>query len=212
MRRRWSTAPATAPARRGRWSGVVEPASPARTLVGASVGASIWQTPGGVQSELDLINSEFLAFGHELSEVVTSLPGFPDRVEPAKAPLVRLFGDVWSPLVQEWQKFYTDNKGWLDNLWWNHAPEAEQFQRKLIDVRQKAEAMGMHAMTPRPIAQSPSFLFDPTHNVFDDAGDAAKRAATDLWGIAKIALIGSVGVAGVLVLATAASRLGGSRR
>lgn len=164
----------------------------------STVGASIWQTPGGVQSELARINADFNIFQEEFKAQAMRL-GYPGHVEPKAQSLVDLYSLAWIPLVREWQKFYADNKGWLDNLWWNHAPEAEQFHAQLVDVRGRAAKAGMQVMSPNPIAFAPSILLDPHKNIVDDAKDAGTKAATDLWAILKIALIAALGVAGLVL-------------
>lgn len=211
----------------GRWSGRHRPETARVSWLGHAtrfsranpapaghphVGASIWQTPGGVQSELDQINAEFVAFGHEIFEVVTNLPGFPSSVEPARKPLADLFTNAWSPLMQAWQTFYADHKGWMDNLWWNHAPEAEAFLGKLVQIRESALQLGMRVMTPRPIQPAPSLLFDPEHNLFDAGAEAAKKATTDLWGVVKVAAFVGLGVGGLLLTSAVIDRMKGSGR
>jgi len=169
----------------------------------AHVGASIWQTPGGVQSELERINTDFVVFTHEFEGFLKGR-GYPTKVEPALRPLVELFENVWTPLLQRWQGFFKDNKGWWDNFWWNHAPEAEQYQAQLVEVRAHAKELGMSAMSPTPARFAPSLLFDPQRNVFDRAADGAQHALSDLWGAVKIALYAGVAIAGGYVILTLA--------
>lgn len=190
-----------------RWVGVARPVA-SRTLAGASydrrygsyvrhrVGASLWQTPGGVQDELDSINTDFVLFMNEIKEYVFS-HGYPDHPEPATKPVVDLYVGVWVPLLQQWTKFYADHKGWTDNFWWSHAPEAETFQGRLISVRESAKKLGMKVMTPDPQAYGKSVLFDPHHNVVDDAAEAARKTAADLMTIVKVGLVAALGIAGV---------------
>lgn len=182
-------------------------ATPNPALTGhgdARVGASIWQTPGGVQAELERINSDFVVFAREFERVLKT-HGYPTKVEPSLRPLVELFESVWTPLLEQWRAFLEKNKGWWDNFWWNHAPEAEQFQHQLVKVRTRAQELGMSLNSPSPEVFEPSLLFDPQHNLFDEAGDGAKHALTDLWGVVKTALYAGLAIAGGYVILTLAN-------
>lgn len=162
------------------------------------VGASIWQTPGGVQSELERINTDFVVFGREFE-------GFLKSNVPTKGslqPLVDLFHNVWTPLLQAWQAFFERNRGWWDNFWWNHAPEAETYADQLVEVRARAKQLGMDVSSPTPTHFAPSLLLDPRHNVFDSIGDGAQHALTDLWGVVKVALYAALAISGGYVLLT----------
>ena len=167
------------------------------------VGASIWQTPGGVQAELERINGDFEVFEHELRGFLKSR-GYPDQVVPALRRLVELFENVWTPLLKEWQAFFAANKGWWDNFWWNHAPEAEAYSDQLVEVRARAKQLGMDVSSPTPTHFAPSLLFDPRHNVIDSIGDGAQKAMTDLWGVVKIALYAALAITGGYVVLTLA--------
>jgi hypothetical protein len=169
----------------------------------AHVGASIWQTPGGVQSELERIHTEFVVFGREFDGFLKDR-GYPGKVEPALRSLVALFETVWTPLLQRWQEFFEKNKGWWDNFWWNHAPEAEQYQAQLVDVRAHAKELGMNPLSPTPVPFGPSLLFDPHRNVFDRVADGTQHALSDLWEVVKIALYAGVAIAGGYVVLTLA--------
>src|SRR6185295_5643933 len=169
----------------------------------AHVGASIWQTPGGVQSELERINSDFVVFAHEF-EAFLKNRGYPGKVEPALRPLVELFEGVWTPLLHGWEGFFEKNKGWWDNVWWNHAPEAEQYQAQLVEVRAHAKELGMNTMSPTPARFGPSLLFDPQRNVFDRVADGTDHALSDMWSVVKVALYAGVAIAGGYAILTLA--------
>lgn len=169
----------------------------ARSL-GPAVGASVWQTPGGVQSEMSRINDGFLAFSHEIFEYLTT-HGYPNPTDPVTRGIMTLHDVVWTPLIQAWQKFYGDNSSWWGNLWWNHAPEAESFNRQLLEVRASAKRIGMPVGSPEPEAFAPSILLDPGKNILDETHDAAKKVA-ESWKI--IAAVGAgIGVVGLVLLA-----------
>lgn len=170
-------------------------ASPAVSPSGAEVGASIWQTPGGVQAELERINADFVVFASDLEGYVRSR-GYPASVEPSQRMLVELFELTWTPLFREWKEFFSKNRGWYDNFWWNHAPEAEQFHAQLVEVRARAQKLGMQPNSPEPKQFAPSLLFDPHHNLFDRVADGAQHALTDLWGIVKVVLGAGVAIGG----------------
>ena len=123
---------------------------------------------------------------------------------PALRLLVELFEDVWTPLLKEWRAFFEKNKGWWDNFWWNHAPEAEAYSDQLVEVRARAKQLGMDVSSPTPTHFAPSLLLDPRHNVIDSLGDGAQHALTDLWGVVKIALYAALAISGGYVLLTLA--------
>jgi hypothetical protein len=151
-----------------------------------------------VQSELERINTDFVVFGREFE-------GFLKSNVPAKGslqPLVDLFHNVWTPLLQGWQAFFERNRGWWDNFWWNHAPEAETYADQLVEVRARAKQLGMDVSSPTPTHFAPSLLLDPRHNVFDSIGDGAQHALTDLWGVVKVALYAALAITGGYVLLT----------
>lgn len=185
----------------GRWAG----------RGAARVGASIWQTPGGVQAELNQINDAFLAFSHEIFERVTGSPGYPSPADPIDRGIMILHDSVWSPLIRAWQAFYADNKGWTDNLWWNHGPEAESYLRQLIEVRESAKRLGMSVRTPTPPQPGRSILFDPEKNVLDEGYKGAKRVVEDTFDLAKIALYAALGVGGIAVAIAVSNKTKGGR-
>jgi hypothetical protein len=167
----------------------------------AWVGAAIWQTPGGVVAELDKANSDFNVFQQEIKETVLS-QGYPAKT----TDLSDLYIRAWIPLLQGWQAFYAKNRGWTDNFWWNHAPEAEQFIDQLIDVRATAAKKGMRILSPPPTRPRGSLLFDPEHNLVDDTADRAKKELDDLMKILKVGLVAGLGLVGVMAVMSARAR------
>lgn len=150
-------------------------------------------------SELESIHSDFVVFEREFDTFLRNR-GYPSKVEPALRPLVELFESVWTPLLREWRAFFDKHDSWLGNLWWNHAPEAEGYQAKLVEVRAHAKALGLNAYSPTPSQFAPSLLFDPGRNVFDRVADGAQSALGDLWGIVKVALYASAAIAGGFIV------------
>ncbi len=175
------------PAMNSRWASI----SRDRGRGPASVGASILQTPGGVVAEIDKANADFHAFQQDI-EGEAHGPSAP-------AALANFYLHVWTPLFAGWQEFYAKNHGWSDNFWWNHAPEAEQFLDQLIDVRATARKLGARVLSPSPTRPRGSLLFDPEHNLVDEAADAAKKQLADVMKIVKVGLIVGIGLTGVLV-------------
>lgn len=164
-----------------------------------AVGASIWQTPGGVQAELSRINDDIHGFGAEVRVWLES-HGHP-------ADLQTFYSSVLGPWLVRWDAFYEANKGWLDNLWWNHAPEAEQFLAQLTDMRKQVAAHGMRVESPAPAVFSPSLLLDPGHNMIDRGAAAAGDLWNSLGTAGKVALYGGVALLGTIAIASLASNL-----
>lgn len=183
-----------------------------------AVGASIWQTPGGVVSEINRINDDIALFSAEITNVVrnrgykTADPMTNNAADVAfwdvqragqpdpKDPLVDFFKSTWMQFVTSWRKFFEDNNAWSDNFWWNHAPEAEQFHDQLIELRKTAEGIGMKVSSPDPKTFGKSVLFDPHQNIIDEAHEGAKKAAGDAWSLLKYGVYGALGIAGVLAV------------
>ncbi len=166
------------------------------------VGASILQTPGGVQDELARINTDFDLFGHDFDLAVGNLGPRPFADARSQA-LADLHDHVWQPLLATWRAWYADNSSWWGNLWWNHAPTGEQYAKQLVEIRAKAKELGMSLTSPTPAKFGPSVLFDPEHNLVDDAAEAARKAAQAAAGVGdalKYAGIAAVVVAGLLLV------------
>ncbi len=170
-----------------------------------AVGASIWQTPGAAEDELDRINDDFLAFSKEITDEVERR-GYPVKAGSEHDPVVELFTSGWTPLIQAWQSFYADHGSWLGNLWTNYAPDAEAFQRKLVAIRQEAQHRGMGMLSPAPEAFSSSLL-DPHHDVIDTAAEAGKKIGADTYQVIKIAVYGGLALVGVIALSSIVSNL-----
>ena len=111
------------------------------------IGASILQTPGAVVSELDQINDDILALDHELHGKIADAPGYPHS---PRTDAEGFYGLIWSPFIQDWQAWYAKNNGWWSNLWWNHAPEAEERREQLITLRERAKQLGIQILSPEP--------------------------------------------------------------
>lgn len=214
----------------------------------ALVGASILQTPGGIQSEMEKIDTEIKAHdaelrgavaatGFDLSKVSIAVSGFlgdmwegikdvaipghavdkaaneaiDQAAERARAahqaqqaaqavahapPLAQFYVTTWLPWMRQWQRWYQDNNGWWSNFWWNHAPDAEGYQRKLLDMRKAAESLGMHWTTPHPDIEGKSIM-DPRNpgpaDAIPDLGKLLKYA-----GYGALALGGAWGLAQVI--------------
>jgi len=229
------------------------PATRARAIarqdrVAHAMGASFWQTPGGIQSEMDVIDADIRAFSAELARTVGALDPMTVAAAPVassgvvsvgapwwsyplggaaafdaldeeskqiaaarekviqkqsvpapttdtkKQRLGEFFTSAWIPFANGWRGFYEQHHGWTDNFFWNHAPEAEQFSEKLVELRKKARDLGMDVATPAPTKWGKSLL-DPTRAPTDTALDAASEMAK----IVKYVAIGAVGLVGLTV-------------
>jgi hypothetical protein len=169
------------------------------------VGASIFQTPGGIQSELSDINEDFLRFSKEITNEIERR-GYPTKPGSENDPVVKIFVDAWTPLIQGWQAFYANNKGWWHNFWWNEAPNAEAWQRKLIELRDTAKRAGMGVVSVAPEPYSRSAL-DPHHDIID----TTKDVFGDVGKILKYGVIGMLAIGGVVLLSSAAQNLRSGR-
>jgi hypothetical protein len=215
----------------------------------AAMGAAIWQTPGGVVSEINRINDDVLMFSSEISKYVGAHdPASPDatpalidnsswldylamgggaaahdaladrinhaRTAAAKAdvhptttdasrlPLASFYLATWVPFITRWVVFYENNKNWSSQVWWNHAPEAEQFVDQLNQIRAAAKKLGMQVRSPAPSTWGKSVL-DPGR---DPAGKLG-NFWDDLTTGAKVAIFGGLGLVGLVAVTSIASNL-----
>lgn len=197
MRRSWSTASALAEPTTGRGRRSVPDAS--IQAPASSVGASIWQTPGGVQDELGRIHEDFEAFARDVDGVIQKLGPRPYADDKRQA-LADFYDHVWLPKLAAWRAWYQENNGWWGNLWWNHAPTAEQYSQDLVQIRDQAKRLGMEVLSPAPHVFGPSALFDPEHNIVDDAARGAGDVLKDSGSLIKIAGIGIAAIGGIVLL------------
>src|SRR6185295_4010036 len=89
---------------------VAPPPAPAAPTSTSGVGASIWQMPGGIVSEIERIDSDFSVFASEFDGFL-KIRGYPAKIDPSLRPLVELFEFVWMPLLQEWRVFLEKHHG-----------------------------------------------------------------------------------------------------
>lgn len=154
---------------------------------GFVVGASVFQTPGGVQAELEQINSDMLMFSREITDDVERR-GYPQKQDA----VTEFFSSVWSPFIQEWQAWYAKHSGWWGNLWWNHAPQGEQFLAQLVQLREQAKALGMGVASPDPK--------QPARGLLDPLTDPLEKFLAWLFGVVKIIVYGGLIVVGGFAL------------
>lgn len=136
--------------------------------VGIGYVASMLMTPGAQQDELQRIDNDFQSLNAEFQNATRGIndptPPPPTTADPAlllayatavahrKAnPILDLYHVAWLPLFQTWNAFYTENKG---GSWW-HNPiiDAETYQQQMIDVRNKATALGTKFVSPMPTVE-----------------------------------------------------------
>jgi len=122
----------------------------------------------------------------------------PKTTDPNRAAVASFYLLTWIPFLANWTKFYDGNKGWADNVWWNHAPEAEQFADQLLQIRAGARKLGMPISSPEPSKWGKS--------VFDPSRDPTKTAG-DVWQIVKIGIYGALGIGAVIALSSVAHNL-----
>lgn len=151
------------------------------------VGASWFQTPGGIQSEMSKINGDMMVFSKEITEAVMDV-GYPTNIDPKYADLVKFYRGVWTPFIQEWQAWYANHDGWWTNFWWNNAPHAEEFQKQLIQIREKARTLGMNVGSPTPqLPRSP-------------IEDTVEKVVGAIWGLVKVIIYAGIFVGGFVLI------------
>lgn len=166
-----------------------------------NVGASVLQTPGSIQSEINKVDGEIGAFDLELAAVaqqhgvVTTADWSTGIVESyaGKDPIARFFVDAWVPFRKAWHGWKAGNDSWWHNLWTNEAPNAEAFQRKLTGYREAARRLSIPVHSPEPDIEGMSIADPRRKSPVDYAGEAADTAMK----VAKYGLYGALGLGAV---------------
>jgi hypothetical protein len=169
------------------------------------VGASVLQTPGAIQSEIDKVDGEIGAFDAELEGfaklhgVVVS-PGDwihgigTTETYDGKDKIGRFYVDSWVPFRRAWHEWKNGNSSWWHNLWTNEAPTAEAFQQKLLGYRKAARQIGYPVHSPEPDIEGRSIADPRRRSPADIAGDATDM----LMKVAKYGLYGALVLGGML--------------
>jgi hypothetical protein len=215
----------------------------------ARIGAALWQTPGGVVSEINRINDDVMLFSAEISawvaakdptspEVTARLiedsswlnnlasgpasqihdvlahqvnqarqaaakaDATPKTADPSRLAMAQFYLATWIPFVTRWLTFYENNKNWSDQVWWNHAPEAEQFLDQLVAIRANAKRLGMPVHSPKPSSFGKS-IADPKRDPWGSFGDFWDSLST----MGKVVIYGGLGLAGLVAVTSIASNL-----
>lgn len=165
----------------------------------AIVGASVLQTPGSIQSEIDKVDGEINAFDAELAAEAKRRGAAEGREHwwsgtevkyDGNDKIARFYAEAWSPFRQGWHEWKAGNSSWWHNFWTNEAPTAEAFQEKLVGYREAARKLGMGVHSPEPDIEGRSFADPRRKSPVDYAGDAADT----VMKVAKIGLYGALGL------------------
>lgn len=193
----------TARGARQTWTGV---AGLSRETIGARHGASspvvvggisdlIPQAPGTILSIYRRLDTDIKSFGKELADLLEKHGYYtnPAAAAPALVGLHQLFADAYSPLEQNWERFFASHgDSWFGALWWDHTKEADQYRKQLVDLRASAAplvaAMGDQILTPAPAVPEPGMI---------------DKLVAAIWGLVRVLFYGGVAAAGIFTLTTA---------
>lgn len=117
-------------------------------------------TPGDIEEGVASLHTEMMQFGHDLADQIflqdPSHLGF-DTPRPGIPPeKVRLYQEVWRPLMNEWLRFQETH---ADSFWQNLPfsgawDRLQDFRQRLLDVRNRAKATQFEIRTPEPLPPS----------------------------------------------------------
>ena len=121
------------------------------------------------------------------------------------------------PLFRAWRLFKAQQLGGdttgpaasyiaFANRWETDWPEYEKWHANLSTLRASAANMGIKLATPAPAALPTTTAEDVAH-VVKDFGHDVKEKAGETWTLAKIAIYGGLGVAGLIAITSLVSNL-----
>lgn len=123
---------------------------------GLVVGATI-ATPGYIKAEANSLNTEVRAMDAELGAVRSSWGLTRDAdLSPQQRVMDTWWNAAWVPFFREWSSFWELHgntwgaANWYHNFWGSVYDSIQDFRRRLVDLRQSAEAAGYLFLTPSP--------------------------------------------------------------
>lgn len=113
-----------------------------------------------------------------------------------KSPLLPLWDNAVSPMLNEWNEFHGDRAKWYQGVksFFTSWDDYKSWAQRVNDLRDRVEAAGVHVPIPR-LQELPKSVTE-----------TAEQAIGEIWKIAKWGVIGALAVGGVVVLSSAAAK------
>lgn len=153
-----------------------------------SVGASLYHTVGDRERALKQLNTDFNAIHNE----VMLQSGYrADPYHDASGALWDWWKTIGVPIMNEWQKFYTEQMASVVTRFATNWEVFENWQERLKRLRDVVVNHGTVLTSPSPT--------DLPTTVWKDAADAARGVGKGAFSLLKIAAIGALGIGGIYV-------------
>jgi len=139
----------------GRWTGHVA----TRSVRPISAGRGRWSTTVGIgihssqeiEEEADALHTDMMTFGKEMRDQLF-LDSFDQPRPDADPDKLKLYHEVWRPLMNEWLEFHEQHAHWWSNLPLSGAwDKIQEYRQRFIAVRDKAKEMKFKLISPEPL-------------------------------------------------------------
>ncbi len=120
---------------------------------GVAVGALV-VTPGAIKDEAIALNADVETLAAEVSR--SRGLGADGRPLPVSADQEAWFQGTWTPFFVAWRHWFEDHgatwglRNVVENFWGSTWEEAQDWRKKLIDVRKSARDVGIILLSPEP--------------------------------------------------------------
>lgn len=186
-----------------RWNGTPA-ARRARPARAATVGISLFHTVGDRERALEQINTEvnqtygdlFAAMGWRVDHPVLD----------EQSPLHNFWVLDVRPTVDEWKRFYDEQRDSWWTRWASNWETYESWQARIRRLRELVKSrIGKHLASPES-TDLPTTVFQDASDVIRDVARDTKHAVGDVWGATRVALYMGVGIAGLYAATQIAKR------
>jgi len=146
-------------------------------------GFEVWKgikTPTQIRDEINRIDGEVKSTGSDLA--TTEAIHLHDE---SGHDITAFMDSVWDPFIQAWSKFHAEHQSFLSNMWGTTWDQAQDYQRQLVAIREKAKGLGIALRSADPITPKP--------NAFEEIAKA-------IWSLVKIIIYVALIIGGVVVL------------
>lgn len=104
-----------------------------------------------IEEEASTLHTEMMQFGQELHDQLFQ-NAFDQPRPDVPEDKIKLYHEVWRPLMNEWTQFHEEHEHWWNNLPLSGAwDRIQDFRQRFLDVRNKAKEMKFKLVSPDPL-------------------------------------------------------------